>query len=147
MFSRKVFSGLVLYALFGVGLAVSSASAASETPSLSGQKDFLEYCAPCHGSSGVGDGPVALELATKPANLTLIEKQHGSFDRNWLKAYIDGRSMPRAHGNSQMPVWGRWFALQATAGGLLQEEQREIEKQVNKRLDDLMAYLKSIQVK
>ncbi len=145
MFSKMVVSKTVASILFGVGLVAFSVNtmAGQVKP---GKKDFTEYCAPCHGAKGEGDGPVAVELATKPANLTLIEKHHGKFDRAWLKAYIDGRSMPRAHGTSKMPVWGRWFALQATAGGLLQEDRITIEKQVNKRIDNLMVYLKSIQV-
>ena len=142
-FASKVISGV----LFSASLVVLSSTSMAGMAKPSGQKDFTEYCAPCHGASGEGDGPVAIELATKPANLTLIEKHHGKFDREWLKAYIDGRSMPRAHGTSKMPVWGRWFALQATAGGLLQEDRITIEKQVNKRIDNLMMYLKSIQVK
>jgi len=146
MFSRMAVIKTVAGIMMGAGVVAFSAGAMADQMKL-GQKDFTEYCAPCHGSIGEGDGPVAVELATKPANLTLIEKRHGKFDRKWLKAYIDGRSMPRAHGTSQMPVWGRWFALQATAGGLLQEDRITIEKQVNQRIDHLLGYLKSIQVK
>ena len=146
MFLRQ-FVTKTLMGLFIGAVSVGASNVASAGQMKLGQKDFTEYCAPCHGATGEGDGPVAVELATKPANLTMIEKRHGKFDRAWLKAYIDGRSMPRAHGTSQMPVWGRWFALQATAGGLLQEDRITIEKQVNKRIDHLLGYLQSIQVK
>jgi S-disulfanyl-L-cysteine oxidoreductase SoxD len=35
----------------------------------SGRQQFETYCAPCHGSSGQGDGPVAHLLSKPPKNL------------------------------------------------------------------------------
>ncbi len=111
-----------------------------------GKEDYMVYCAPCHGVGGLGDGPVSLELTKKPIDLTVIAKNAaGRFDENKIKMIVDGRSMPRAHGTPEMPVWGRWFSFQATAGGLLQEDRKTIEKQVNERLNNLIAYLKTIQ--
>lgn len=111
-----------------------------------GKEDYMVYCAPCHGVSGLGDGPVSLELTKKPIDLTVIAKNDaGRFDENKIKMIVDGRSMPRAHGTPEMPVWGRWFSFQATAGGLLQEDRKTIEKQVDERLNNLIAYLKTIQ--
>lgn len=37
---------------------------------------FRGYCAPCHGTSGKGDGPAAAALNPKPANLTEFGKRH-----------------------------------------------------------------------
>ena len=34
-----------------------------------GKKLFTTHCAACHGSNGLGNGPVSLDLARKPANL------------------------------------------------------------------------------
>ena len=111
-----------------------------------GKMDFETYCAPCHGLSGTGDGPVASELTKKPADLTALKKNAGGvFPHDRIKKIVDGRSMPRSHGTPEMPVWGRWFSFQATAGGLLQEDRKGIEKQVDTRLENLMAYLESIQ--
>ena len=42
-----------------------NASAAAE-----GKKTFMMTCAPCHGTSGRGDGPAAAALNPKPANYT-----------------------------------------------------------------------------
>jgi mono/diheme cytochrome c family protein len=35
-----------------------------------GKKIFMMTCAPCHGTSGRGDGPAAVALNPKPANYT-----------------------------------------------------------------------------
>ena len=111
-----------------------------------GKEDYMVYCAPCHGVGGLGDGPVSLELTKKPIDLTVIAKNDaGIFDENKIKMIVDGRSMPRSHGTPEMPVWGRWFSFQATAGGLLQEDRKTIDKQVDERLNNLIAYLKTIQ--
>lgn len=111
-----------------------------------GKKEYRTYCAPCHGVSGVGDGPVAAELMKKPIDLTLYAKSAGGvFPEDKVKKLVDGRTMPRAHGTPEMPIWGMWFSFQATAGGLLQEDRQGIIKEVNDRLDSLVIYLKSIQ--
>lgn len=34
-----------------------------------GKKIFTTTCAPCHGETGLGDGPAAAALETKPANM------------------------------------------------------------------------------
>ena len=108
--------------------------------------DFVTYCASCHGVSGRGDGPMTRELTEKPADLTsLTVKAGGKFLGSDIKKIIDGRTMPRSHGTAQMPVWGQRFTFQATADGVLQEDQKGIEKQVDDRLENLITYLKTIQ--
>jgi len=113
-----------------------------------GKTDFEQYCASCHGILGLGNGPVASELTKQPINLTLLAHNNGgTFDHAKVKKMVDGRKMPRAHGSAQMPVWGQWFSYQATAGGLLQEDRKAIEKQVTERLDNLVTYLEGMQKK
>ena len=111
-----------------------------------GKKEFMTYCAPCHGVSGKGDGPVAPELQKTPVDVTAYAgKNNGVFPGDKIRLMVDGRTMPRAHGTPQMPVWGQWFSYQATAGGLLQEDRKAINAEVKDRLDSLMIYIKSIQ--
>ena len=111
-----------------------------------GALDFLSYCAPCHGRSGEGNGPVATELVKKPTDLTTIAKRNGGiFPQDALRKSIDGRSFPAAHGTSDMPVWGYWFKLQANAAGLLQDNQVDAEAEVKERIDRLVEYLVTIQ--
>lgn len=72
----------------------------------SGRKVFINSCASCHGVNGRGDGPLAAELETKPADLTKIAQRRGGL---WpmveVMSIIDGyqrRTLPR----EQMPVFG-----------------------------------------
>jgi mono/diheme cytochrome c family protein len=76
----------------------------------SGQRLFSAYCSSCHGSLALGNGPVAPALRTPPADLTRIaERAGGTFDAARVAAYIDGRTRIEAHGDREMPVWGRMF--------------------------------------
>jgi hypothetical protein len=57
-----------------------------------------------------GDGPVAPALGEKPTDLTRIAAAHGgTFPMEDVVAAIDGRRTVRAHGVSEMPVWGEVF--------------------------------------
>ena len=136
-----------LFAVAGVVcLGIASLSPAFSSSLEEGNKEFRTYCAPCHGVSGTGDGPVAMELTNKPIDLTVFAKNSGGvFPEDKVKNLVDGRAMPRAHGTPEMPIWGQWFSYQATAGGLLQVDRKGIEKQVADRLESLVIYLKSIQ--
>jgi len=71
--SREVFALLVL------------ATLAFQTPTCAaqGKSDFdsaalfKSNCAPCHGVSGAGDGPVASALKKKPPPLSTLSTRHG----------------------------------------------------------------------
>jgi len=79
-----------------------------------GQDAFLQYCASCHGPNGEGNGPMAEELRSKPADLTRLSERFGSPLRTrQVLDRVDGRNMARAHGSNQMPVWGRKLASNA----------------------------------
>lgn len=72
-----------------------------------GKDVYTENCAYCHGDKAKGDGPMALILTLKPTDLTqLAKKNNGNFDFWKEFGTIDGRNMLRAHGASQMPIWG-----------------------------------------
>jgi len=43
----------------------------------SGKQMYIDYCAPCHGIAGKGDGPAAPALKTPPTNLSLLAKNNG----------------------------------------------------------------------
>lgn len=73
---------LIVVALSALGLTMSaSALAQTRSPqpprvltidSLAGKDTFDAYCAPCHGRSGAGDGPVAPVLRMPPADLRTL---------------------------------------------------------------------------
>jgi mono/diheme cytochrome c family protein len=106
----------------------------------SAKADFEASCAACHGKSGKGDGPVAEELRTKPSDLTMLAKKNdGVFPTEIVTLIIDGRTTIRgtirAHGTSDMPVWGPVF------------QRAGSNDAAGRRISAIIDYLKSIQVK
>jgi mono/diheme cytochrome c family protein len=72
---------------------------------------YRQYCGACHGPRGMGDGVVAPLMDPRPIDLTGIKAIFGgSFPKYLVVLTVDGRDTVRAHGESQMPVWGEVFA-------------------------------------
>ena len=89
------------------GLALVARASATEI----GAGEYKARCASCHGETGAGDGPVAGALRSRPSDLRTISKRNdGVFPERVLITVIDGRKTIRAHGNFEMPVWGRKLA-------------------------------------
>ncbi len=110
-----------------------------------GQRDFLTYCAPCHGLDGSGDGPVAVALTKTPPTLTgLAAANGGAFPAERVTAVILGAAEVAAHGTREMPVWGRWFGYEADDPSLTRAER---QAKVDARVAGIVAYLASIQAK
>jgi mono/diheme cytochrome c family protein len=100
---------------------------------------FKTYCGSCHGKSAKGDGPLADSLRFRPADLTLIAKRNGGrFDSDKVYRTIDGRDAIKGHGGTDMPVWGDAFK---------RSDEGYSEKAVKARIQAIVDYLKSIQVK
>lgn len=94
---------IVLLLILGAGTVRAAGEEAGRTL-------YLRYCASCHGREGRGDGPVAPALGEKPTDLTQIAgAEKGSFPLEAVVAAIDGTQTVRAHGVSEMPVWGEVF--------------------------------------
>jgi mono/diheme cytochrome c family protein len=113
------------------------------------QIEFRQYCAQCHGMSGVGNGPVAAALKKKPANLTLLAKNNGGvFPEKEVRDFIDGTKTSAAHGSREMPIWGDAFRMRSAsqAGGKSLQSVGLTQAQVNAKIDGLVKYIKSIQV-
>ncbi len=112
-------------ALLLVPLAVAADqgnNVTAQDPSSMGRRFYERYCSACHGMDGKGQGPVALDLRTEPADLTQIAKRRGGeFPVAEIAAYIDGRADVRAHGSRDMPVWGERFSEQVGGGSLGEE--------------------------
>jgi mono/diheme cytochrome c family protein len=105
-----------------------------------GADSYRQYCASCHGADGAGDGPVADSLKEKPADLRKLGEHFGTpLHVAHLIDVIDGRDMPRAHGTSDMPVWGK---------SLIQEVPPSAGKEAFKRgtIAVIIGYLESIQL-
>jgi len=106
-----------------------------------GAEAFPRYCASCHGTKALGDGPAAAALIVKPADLTRIAaRRGGKFPDGEIARFIDGRFSVTAHGSREMPVWGERFADSIPDSGVAEEVTRG-------RIAVLVEYLKSIQRK
>jgi mono/diheme cytochrome c family protein len=101
-----------------------------------GAQLFRNHCAPCHGTSGRGDGPVAEVLRKRPADLTKYAVMNGGIvPVERLRRVIDGRDVP-SHGDRSMPVWGVTLRTSRDGGGY---------DSVDARIDALLRYIQSIQ--
>ena len=98
---------------------------------------FREYCAPCHGAGGRGDGPAAPALKAVPADLTRLSARNGGkFPDSRVRRYIEGLDEISAHGSRDMPVWGK--ALRTLPGG---------ESAMRLRIEGLTRHVESMQQK
>jgi len=106
------------------------------TASLAGSDNYKAYCAPCHGRSGTGDGPVAGALTKRPADLTkLAARNNGAFPSRSVREFVTlGNPAIAAHGSTEMPIWGPTFRSLEPSDTL-----------VAIRIANIVAYLESIQ--
>jgi len=122
----------------GIGAGVATASGSDEDAAARGAVTYRVYCASCHGAAAHGDGKLAKSLDPKPADLTALARKNddGVFPAERVREVIDGRKEIAEHGDRDMPVWGQSFQ---------REGKGDQEKAVAAKLDDLVAYLASIQ--
>jgi mono/diheme cytochrome c family protein len=131
-----------------MALALGAAVAAQEKPKIvmqppratnadDAQTMFTEYCAPCHGREGRGNGPAAPALKTVPADLTRVSARNGGkFPGAKVRRYIEGLDEIPSHGSRDMPVWGQ--AMRGLPGG---------DSAMKLRIESLTRYIESIQQK
>lgn len=128
--------------VLGMALSVTSAllagSATAEDAGV-GAALYGEWCAACHGASGLGDGDMAGVMTIPSPNLTLLAQGNdGVFPMLDVIHIVDGRTGVRAHGG-MMPVFGRVFSSADEAnpyGSVLEARGRVLS---------LAMYLESIQ--
>ena len=102
----------------------------------SGPYLYRVFCVSCHGATGKGDGPVAFTLRQTPSDLTRIaSRRAGVFPRDEITRMVDGREMVKSH--SEMPAWGQ----------KLQPVEGHDERLILQRIDALVSYLATIQVR
>lgn len=114
-------------------------AAIKQTNAASGKEMFTQYCAPCHGTDGKGNGPAASALKTPPADLTLLAKKHdGKFPANSVSSTLKfGAGSAGAHGSAEMPVWGPLFhSLDKYHDGAVQQ-----------RISNIVTYIDGLQAK
>lgn len=101
-----------------------------------GAETFVAYCGPCHGRKGVGDGPVAATLKTKPTDLTHMSSRNGgTFPHERVAMVLQFGVVVPAHGSTDMPTWGPTFRVMAD------------EHAAQQRVASLTRHIESLQVK
>jgi mono/diheme cytochrome c family protein len=103
--------------------------------SLNGKDSFDIHCAMCHGASGRGDGPLARELKTRPADLTTLAQRNGDvFPREAVTSSLTAAGrLFGAHGTTEMPIWGPLFRM------------FESNARARVRIENLVAYVETLQ--
>lgn len=147
---KHVLMGLMAGGLLLAGSQAVTASATTGKPlagegiSLElGRRDFINYCAACHGADAKGDGSLAEFLTLAVPDLTKLTKLNaGQFPEGRVVEVIDGRVEVKVHGFRDMPVWGDWFNAEAVAPDM-DKDSRELV--VQDRIQSIVTYLKSIQ--
>jgi hypothetical protein len=76
-------------------------------------------------------------MKQRPTNLTTLARQKGSFSAPDIQASIKGSSPVVAHGAPGMMVWGALFLADANGN----------QAKADARINDLVAFIESIQVK
>lgn len=124
--------------------AASGSGLVSEGISLElGRRDYLNYCAACHGPDAKGDGTLGEFLTLAVPDLTQLGKRNaGKFPEERITEVIDGRAEVKVHGMRDMPVWGDWFDMEAISPDTDRETRELIVKD---RVQSLVGYIKSIQ--
>ena len=110
-----------------------------------GRADFEKLCAPCHGSSGTGDGPQAPHLAKKPADLTQVTKKYGQFPAQKVFETIAGLDMPDGHGTREMPIWGDVFVTEEVGKSTSIADAVKASDEASQRISGLVKYVESLQ--
>ena len=107
----------------------------------SGKQMYNNYCAPCHGIAGKGDGPAARSFKTPPTNLSLLAKNNsGQYPAEHFVNVLQFATSIPAHGSKDMPVWGELFhSLSASHG----TERAESALRIHKLSD----YVETLQTK
>lgn len=101
---------------------------------------YRQYCASCHGIFADGNGLLVPILTHKPPDLSRLTHAYGSpLPEAKVAAFIEGVTMPVAHGRSDMPVWGKKLKQQLGPGLANQPARRMI-------IDLIVDYLVAIQV-
>src|ERR1700682_1198964 len=122
---RLFYTGVVLTLFLSSGIPATAHAEdhpdITLTPSgkvVTGGSEYRKFCAQCHGLSGKGDGPVASELKTPPADLTLIaKKNNGTFPYQQVFDTISGKYVVKSHGTRDMPMWSLELAMPRHGGG------------------------------
>ncbi len=110
----------------------------NKTVATSGKQMYANYCAPCHGVDGRGQGPVSTALKTPPIDLTVLARNnHGRFPDSHIVSVLENGAELASHGTPEMPVWGP----------ILGKMNQTNPQDRMLRVSNLSRYLETMQVK
>jgi mono/diheme cytochrome c family protein len=110
----------------------------TKTTPTSGKQMYVNYCAPCHGVDGRGNGPAATALKNLPSDLTVLSRNNnGKFPDAHIVAVLQNGTAISAHGSAGMPVWGP----------ILGKMNQTNSQDRMLRISNLSHFLESMQVK
>jgi mono/diheme cytochrome c family protein len=135
--------------LGGTAAVFLSCAAPGQTRADLGKAEYYSNCAVCHGVSGKGEGSFGEVLKATMPDLTTIAKRNGGvFPVDRVMMNIDGRATPRAHGTSEMPIWGSDYSLKGGQyfRGFTDYSPVDVESYVRARILALIDYLHRLQV-
>ena len=70
-----------------------------------GAQVFAQYCATCHGPTGLGDGPVGKTLNPPPRNFQEAKFKYGDTDQDHFDVITNGAASKG--GSPLMAPWGK----------------------------------------
>jgi mono/diheme cytochrome c family protein len=106
-------------------------------PDPTGAELYNQYCAACHGKDLKGSGSAPEPYKAPPDLTALAKRNRGIFpEAHVLDVLRNGVVIP-AHGLADMPAWGTDSRLMDTSN----------PSQISERIAEMVAYLKSRQVK
>ena len=130
-------------AMISIMIAEGGPHAWAADPPPQGHQLYRQYCGACHGPEARGDGVASSLMRPPPPDLTQLAAKHGGqFPKELVIKTIDGREMPRAHGDPAMPIWGQVLREHLEAGGA---QEPGVEQRVQDRIAAITDYLRSIQ--
>lgn len=136
-FLLSIISSLIIIASTTIG------SAAKEDI---GRKEYEANCAICHGITGKGDGPFAINLKLEkvvPSLTSLRNQNNGEFPVQRVYKIIDGRAAMRMHGARDMPIWGDEYKEEAYKR--YGSKEHTAASSIRQRILALISYLQILQ--
>jgi mono/diheme cytochrome c family protein len=106
-------------------------------PEPTGAALYNQYCAACHGADLKGTGPSPEPYKSPPDLSTLSKRNRGIFPEARVLDILRNGVVISAHGLADMPAWGTDSRLMDISN----------PGQISERIGQLVAYLKSRQVK
>ena len=112
MLKNLFLAGLAAVVAAGVGYANQSTAKTviipvSKAPANNGRQMYVNYCAPCHGVDGKGNGPAAAALKKQPTDLAVLSRNNGGkYPSTHIVSVLQFGTANPSHGSAEMPMWG-----------------------------------------